>query len=348
MRLTLGFQNRTSSVILGLRRALSAVGAELALALALTALATPGASASEGDARPIVLDVRVRAGELTVDLRDAPLSRVLRTIGEKAGLEVTLRGDLTNPITDAFDGLALEAGIRRLARGASVAATYGPSPEDPARDVVVAIWIMGGSAVPGGSMVTVAGSVAGSSPSGRGAVVAERALDWSGERSRPDPGSVAEAVDPRVAGLTREIRTLAEGADGHDEAAAARLAEIGLSDDDATVRHQAVAALGRFRGVNAERALSEALADVDVAIRLRAVRGLRSAGTDTSTQSLARALTADADPRVRLAALTALTSLPGGTMLRGLAAASSDPDEAVRQAAIHGLSWWSMHLRGTR
>ena len=51
---------------------------------------------------------------------------------------------------------------------------------------------------------------------------------------------------------------------------------------------------------------------------MRAVRGLRGTGTETAVASLARASTDDADPQVRLAALSALMSFPGHTMAQGL------------------------------
>ena len=48
-----------------------------------------------------------------------------------------------------------------------------------------------------------------------------------------------------------------------------------------------------------------ALSDADVSVRVRAVRGLRTFGTETAAAWLADVLIADADPRVRLTALRA-------------------------------------------
>src|SRR6185503_4272843 len=109
--------------------------------------------------------------------------------------------------------------------------------------------------------------------------------------------------------------------------AAMRLAEISASEPDARVRQQAVAALGRLKGPTIEPALTAALGDDDAAVRVRAVRGLRVAATDTAVQSLTGVLTGDVDSRVRLAALRALASFPGRATLRELARASSDPDD---------------------
>jgi hypothetical protein len=76
------------------------------------------------------LDVRVERSLLTVDVREVPLARLLRTIGERAGVDVVIRGDL-GLVTESFHGLPLEEGIRRLARGHSLAVTYSGAEEGP-------------------------------------------------------------------------------------------------------------------------------------------------------------------------------------------------------------------------
>ena len=59
------------------------------------------------------MDVMLRDGVLTLDLRDAPLSDVLQAISEVAGFELTLKGDLSTPTTESFS-LALVEAIKRL------------------------------------------------------------------------------------------------------------------------------------------------------------------------------------------------------------------------------------------
>ena len=147
-------------------------------------------------------------------------------------------------------------------------------------------------------------------------------------------------VHSPLGGWSREIQMLTEEADRGSEAAVALLVDIIASEPNAAVRHQAVAALGRLNAAETELALTAALADDDVSVRVRAIRGLRGAGTETAAQSLREVLIGDADPQVRLAALRALASYPGRTMLQGLAKASSDPDGLVRETATRGLSWW--------
>ena len=270
-----------------------------------------------------VIDVAVSGVELTVDVQNAPLAQVLQIIGERACIDVTLHGDFSTPVTQSFVGLPLEEGIRRLARGHSVAVTYGTSTDESGQSMLTGVWVIGKSS-PG------AGAASDSSPSSPKAEQAD--------------SRVAEATESQLAPRIGEIQRLADDAGRGGEAALARLTDIGAQDADAALRQQAVAALGRLTSSAVEPALVAALADTDVEVRLRAVRGLRRFGTDTAVQSIAEVSLADADPQVRLAAVTALTSLPGGSMRRGLARASSDPDEVVRGVAIRGLAWWNTRV----
>src|SRR5262249_15535157 len=91
----------------------------------------------------------------------------------------------------------------------------------------------------------------------------------------------------------QEIQTLTDAADRGSEAAVALLGDIIATEADAAVRRQAVAALGRLTGVEVEPVLLAALGDAEAAVRLRAVRGLRTAGSDTAAQSLAAVVVGD-------------------------------------------------------
>ena len=292
--------------------------AGLLLALPLTiGFGAPAAA----DPTATVIDVAVDEGRLTVDVRDAPLAEVLRAVGERVGVDVTLQGDLSAPVTQSFAGVPLEDGIRRLARGHSVMVTYGAPAGDAEPAKVAGVWVMATQPSTARASIDFAPST---SSAGAPAVKDEAATGES-------------PLAPRIG----EIGRLAEDADHGSAAAILRLGEIGSADADAELRQQAVAALGRLTDPAAESMLVAALGDEEVDVRLRAVRGLRRFGTDTAVQSIAGLSLTDPDPRVRLAAINALTSLPGGSMLQGLAIASSDPDDAVRAVAIRGLAWWS-------
>jgi HEAT repeat protein len=296
----------------------SILGAAAACALALVLVAT----AAQAQPPSIVLDVSVSGGVLTVDARNAPLAEVLQTIGQAAGIEVTLRGDFSAPITASLTGVSLEEGLRRLASGHSIALTYAAAADAATRQIVTGVWVMSEDNAHRGE---------------------PRSSPVRAEVERPSP-EVTIHFPP--GGELSGIQALADEARRGTEAAVALLAEVSASEPDGIVRAQAVAALERLRGPKVEAALTAALDDADASVRLRAVRGLRVAGTETAVQSLAAVLLGDADPQVRLAALSALTSLPGRTMLQGLSRAVADPDGRVREAAVRGLAWWNTPKTG--
>lgn len=289
----------------------------LGLSLATGAFAPTLLLAAEkvGVQASTVVEVDVRGDALTVDVRGAPLAELLRTIATKAGIDLTFRGDIDTVVAESFAGLPLEEGIRRLARGHSVTATYAVSTEAPTREVLTGIWVVG------------------------------RATAIDSARAPEGEDSPSATADPFVARIG-EIRNLADEAGRGNEAAAVRLVDVSVSEPEVRVREQAVAALARIAGPLVEPALTVALDDAEPSVRVRAVRGLRGTGTETAVASLARASTDDADPEVRLAALSALMSFPGPTMVQGLVRAVADPDGRVRDAAARGLTWWSARRSG--
>jgi hypothetical protein len=309
---------------IGGARVILFVTALLSLVLLLSTDVVRAAGSESKSDGALVFHVEVSRGELTVDVRQIPLAQVLEIVGERAGLAMTLHGDLGAPITEAFVGLPLEEGIRRLARGHSTAVTYGVAPGGSETLRLAEVRVMAkGSAM--------------SSPPPIAAT----------PRSLPADSGAAEAGgEPALAFQIGEIHRVAGDAALGSEAALARLAEI-ASDPDAALRAQAVAALARLNMAAAEPALVAALSDVDVSVRVQAIRGLRTVGTDTAAASLVDALIADVDPRVRLTALAAVGSLSGPRVPTMLATASTDPDMTVRETAFRWLAWWRSRVPAT-
>jgi nucleotide-binding universal stress UspA family protein len=78
---------------------------------AVLALTTTTASADlDGSAGFIQVD----AGLLSVKLEKVALCEVLRTVGEQAGVQVSIQGNLGNVQPQVFSGAPLPEGIRRL------------------------------------------------------------------------------------------------------------------------------------------------------------------------------------------------------------------------------------------
>jgi hypothetical protein len=69
------------------------------------------------------MHVAVHEGELSVDLRAAQMRDVLAMIGRQAGLRVHIDAATNGRIDAQFTGMALDQGLRRLLRAASVSYT---------------------------------------------------------------------------------------------------------------------------------------------------------------------------------------------------------------------------------
>ncbi len=81
------------------RLAVRAVALFLILAAAGLVFYGGATLAAAQEAPASAIEVVVEQGLLTVHVRNAPLADVLRTIGERVGLSVTIRGDVNTTVT---------------------------------------------------------------------------------------------------------------------------------------------------------------------------------------------------------------------------------------------------------
>jgi hypothetical protein len=89
----------------------SAIGISLVLTLAAWTSAWP---------QDVRLQVAVETGQLSVNLREAPVREVLAAIGRQAGLRVRMEAGDARRVTAQFTAMALEPGLRRLLRAAAL------------------------------------------------------------------------------------------------------------------------------------------------------------------------------------------------------------------------------------
>jgi hypothetical protein len=80
--------------------------------LCAAVLALPAITVSADPGGAVFIDFN--AGLLAVRLENAALSDVLRTVGEQAGVRVTIQGNLGNVQPQEFSGIPLPEGIKRL------------------------------------------------------------------------------------------------------------------------------------------------------------------------------------------------------------------------------------------
>ena len=272
------------------------------------------------------IDVKVIQGELTLDVRNQPLAQVLREIAAQANLQLTLRGDLSAPVTQSFAGVPLDDAIRQLAREYSFALIYAGATGEREAVNLTGLWIIGN---------------AGSSESFAELKIVP-ALPGASEQANDTPAR--QTAQAPALTSTGEIQALAEEARAGNRAAIAHLGDIVASEPNADMRTQAVAALATLKGKEVEAVLAKALNDDDASVRVRAVRGLRIQGTAAATRSVSSVMLTDADPQVRLAAIRALSSLPDRASLPLLERASRDANGAIRDSASRALAWWRSQL----
>jgi type II secretory pathway component GspD/PulD (secretin) len=66
------------------------------------------------------MSVAVHQGQLSVNLREVPVQEVLAAIGQQAGLRVAIDASAHGTVTAQFTDMALDQGLRRLLRAASL------------------------------------------------------------------------------------------------------------------------------------------------------------------------------------------------------------------------------------
>jgi hypothetical protein len=64
--------------------------------------------------------VTVQEGSLSVNLQDVPVQEVIAMIGQQAGLRVRIDAAATQRVSAQFTAMALDQGLRRILRGASL------------------------------------------------------------------------------------------------------------------------------------------------------------------------------------------------------------------------------------
>jgi hypothetical protein len=259
--------------------------------------------------------VAVEGGLATVEAADAPLTDVLRAIGERAGIVVTIEGEAGERISRSLHDVPVSEAIGLLLRGVPSAVIYETSSGELAE---IHVRLMGGgtssaAAAPGAPIVSSAEPTEATSLS-EGAAV-------SPDSPRED----------RIAFVRAAVRAPRETGIGE-------LALLLRDDEDATVRAAAATGLGKLRGEEAGDALSLALADRDRTVRRAAARAFGVVGGRQAMEALERVLLEERASEVRRMAAYVLSRMSDETALSALEIARSDPDRTVRAIAETALS----------
>lgn len=208
----------------------------LAVGLVLVAVA-------EAAPAPAELAITVGDAGLSVALRQAPRDAVLQAIARRAGIAIRVEGALDGTVTESFEALRLERGLRRLFPDAHMVFVYGT-------DRLTHVWLF----------ATAAPAAAG----------AWRPQPTPGESANPDGPTLARLIEatrsdePRVRLAALHRLQQADAADGDDVLSAFGVA---LADEDPAVKGYAVYALAERGGRRALEYLREAVHDPDPAAR---------------------------------------------------------------------------------
>jgi HEAT repeat protein len=164
-------------------------------------------------------------------------------------------------------------------------------------------------------------------------------IDESAKRD-PTPQLDAQSLAADKRGVTIDaIAALMEAPEQYSEST---LADMALSHAEASVREEAVHALGERRGVVALQTLQQVLQDPNPRVRAEAVRALVVVGGRDAVSILSSALSAS-DPSLRADVVDALGEIGGSDATQILEQMGQDENEVVREAAAE----WLAELNGT-
>lgn len=311
----------------------------LLVALTLVGLGplADGASAREGDRpnthaqgqapRPAArrLEIELRGNVLRVRVRHAPLEAVLDEIGRRTGILIHANRPLAGTLTQEFEALPLEQGLRRLFRDADLALLYEGGTKEPGVDQgLIHLWLF-----PKADRAPAAGTSPWLSP-------------MAGHRALRPPGSIGSAGDANpereeTAERGRATRLAAlDLAAAHGDTATLRRAVLG---PDRALQRPAVERLAQRDPQEAVKALLQGSTSDQSAQRLQALHLLHQtpqADDRTVTTALAGAL-ADDDASVREYAVHALAERGGPDATEYLRWALRDPDPSIRRMVIESL-----------
>jgi hypothetical protein len=279
------------------------------------------------------LEMHVVDGLLTVRLRHAPWAAVLPELTRHTGIQFRVEGVFAGTVTEAFEGLPVEQGLRRVFRGANVLFVYTGGQGRAEAATLKHVWAFPKD----GSPVTARQSAA--------------TAHGGPDSARPEP------VDPgeRMA----QERFAQEESTGEGELAAeadqeARLLELythaqqgyiaalrqAVFDPDQTLQATAVELLAERDPQATVMLLSEAAQHERPTQRLQALQLLTAlAGGQTVLAALGRALV-DEDVAVKSYAIQALADQGGQEAAIALRAALHDPDPAVRLRVLESATPW--------
>jgi hypothetical protein len=297
-------------------------------ALAIGAIAMLPAVADSAKTAMPGMEIEFHQGRVTVNAAGVPLADLLGAIGEKAGFELMVYGDLGNIITPVqLVDVPLIEGIRYLAGDHSIILVYPDAEERGANLIKTQLRIYGNTP---DSSIQATPDHAPRHPPHRDTSI-ERANEATTAKDRL-------LVDLDQVDAAARIQAINSLISLESATAITLLTQILRQDVDAAVRLHAVGLLESIGGEAATNALEKGLGDRDPAVRSRIVTAFGLTGGERTLPILGQTLLSDPDPTVRQAALHAMTLQPRNEAVWAfLKVAAQDRDSQVRDMAMAAL-----------
>ncbi|HET6521456.1 MAG TPA: HEAT repeat domain-containing protein [Geminicoccaceae bacterium] len=255
------------------------VGAALILALGWTLPAAAQEAATAPAAGPVT--VRWADGRLAAEVGAVPVQTVLQAIAEATGAEVRGSGELGTTSAQSFEGLPIEAALRRLVGDHGILVRYAPPAPGESGSRVAAIRVY--AVEPGARERAAAAAQARSAQAG----------------AAPAPRDTAAAAAAASTAAAEQASLIQELVDRGDDEAAAELQRALAGATDARLRRQLVGALVSVGTPRSAEGLALALRDPEPDIRRQAARGLWEVEGAAAADRLEAALAVEQDRAVR-------------------------------------------------
>lgn len=280
-------------------------GCGLIIALVLSTAVADSANPTPGMPANSSIEVEHQDGLLSLRATNAPLVEVIDAIGQQAGFQTRVFGEIEHRLTRSFDARPLEQVLKQLLSGYSSTLHYDTA-QSPR---LTRVYLYGSASADTGNAYL---------PS-----------------AAPENVLVSGALDNETAAGVDSIQSLAVAGDPE---AAAELNTLLREDPDPAVRGEVAGILADFGDAGSVSALAAGASDDNPQVRFRAIRGLAAINSDQSTQILAETMLNHNDTRTRLLAVWGLGKQGGPLAQSYLEAALNVGDAVIRQAVIRALN----------
>lgn len=270
--------------------------------LSLLLWASVGTATVGPSTQSTISRIEVEEGLLTLETREAPVSDVIRAIGERAGFETIVAGQVTISVSVAYSLKPVRVALNELLDNINRIIVYAPSAEQTEEPEILRIVLLA------------------SSDSADGAQPASDSTHKFVDLQQADDKSRSLAV-LRLANATPT-----------DDLIDA-LTDVLSDDESPLVRTRAAMALGALEDDRAVPALEQALYDPNRTVGVQAVNSLAQIGSERATMALGDVLLNSTDSNQRVVAAWGLGKQDTKLAQQFLDAVSNDPDEQVRAAS---------------